>query len=334
MAHEITQTDGLFSVRQPTWHGLGTILEEYPTRAEAQAIAHPWEPVSEPLYREVPYFDEEEGQPYTQFEKVEGFVANSRSDNSALLGVVSDGYVAIQNKELWDIAEVLQGESSDVRFETAGSLAGGKKVWLMMRLNEPLSIDGDPNGSTVPYYALQNSHDGSGSFRGQATSLRIVCANTSHAADMDAKAKGTEFTFRHSKNIRERVEEARQALAGWRESIEDWRMLNENLLTIDVDAEGEREFLTRFIPEPLTAMTSERVKRNIDEARSEFMGVYRGETLEGVTGTAYGLVHAASEWTEHIRRAHTDESRFKRAVLDRNGVLGQAVKIAREVAAV
>ena len=331
MSHEITDIDEMFSVRQPTWHGLGQILDDYPSRQEAQQIAHPWEPISEPLYREVPYFDES-GLPQTRYEKVEGYVANSRSDNAHLLGVVSDGYVPINNSEMWDIAEVLQGENTDVKFETAGSLAGGRKVWLMLRLEEPIEIDGDPNGATVPFYALQNSHDGSGSFRGQATSLRIVCANTSHAADMDAKAKGTEFTFRHSKNIRERVEEARHALAGWRESVADWKLLNEHLLTMNVDAEGEREFLTRFIPEPMTAMTSERVKRNIDEARSEFMGVYQGETLEGVTGTAYGLVHAASEWTEHYRRARTEETRFKRAVLDRNGVLGDAVKIAREVA--
>ena len=36
MAHEITTTDNLFSVRQATWHGLGAILPEHPTREEAQ----------------------------------------------------------------------------------------------------------------------------------------------------------------------------------------------------------------------------------------------------------------------------------------------------------
>src|SRR3546814_11961082 len=39
MAHEITATDNLFSVREMPWHGLGTVLSEYPTRDEAKAIA-------------------------------------------------------------------------------------------------------------------------------------------------------------------------------------------------------------------------------------------------------------------------------------------------------
>src|SRR3546814_12257256 len=56
MAHEITATDNLFSVREMPWHGLGTVLSEYPTRDEAKAIAHNWEPVTAPTYRAVPGF--------------------------------------------------------------------------------------------------------------------------------------------------------------------------------------------------------------------------------------------------------------------------------------
>lgn len=337
MAHEITSTDDLFSVREPTWHRLGQVLDSYPTRAEAQQIAHPWEPITEPVYLSEPGFGYEEDAnsdnlvPRMEYTEAPGHQAVRRSDNGDLLGIVGDGYVPIKNDEMWDIAEALQGVGSDVRFETGGSLAGGKKVWLMLRLEEPIHVTGDPNGGVIPFYSLQNAHDGSGSFRGQATSLRIVCANTSRAADLDARARGTEFSFRHSKNVRDRLEEAKAALAGWRESIEDWRLLNEHMLTVDIDAETEREFVSRFIPEPLTSMTSERVKANVDNARREFMGVYNGATCEGITGTAYGLIQAASEWSEHIRRANTEDTRFKRAVLSRNGVLTDAMKIVKDL---
>src|SRR3546814_21036780 len=40
------------------WHGLGTVLSEYPTRDEAKAIAHNWEPVTATIYRAVPGFTE------------------------------------------------------------------------------------------------------------------------------------------------------------------------------------------------------------------------------------------------------------------------------------
>ena len=52
-------------------------------------------------------------------------------------------------------------------------------------MNEPLIIKGDPS-QTIPYLCFQNAHDGRGSFRAQATNVRVVCANTSIAADLDA----------------------------------------------------------------------------------------------------------------------------------------------------
>ena len=64
--------------------------------------------------------------------------------------------------------------------------------------------------------------------------MRIVCANTSHVADLDARARGTEFVFRHTKNVGDRVEDARRALAGWRDSLDDWAQLQEVLARADV----------------------------------------------------------------------------------------------------
>ena len=54
MSHNITERDGVFTVREPAWHRLGEVLPDYPSREQAQKIAHPWEPVSEPVYRKVP----------------------------------------------------------------------------------------------------------------------------------------------------------------------------------------------------------------------------------------------------------------------------------------
>lgn len=334
MAHQITSTDEMFSTRMPTWHGLGVILPEYPTREEAQAIAHPWEPISEPVYRSVPYLDEQFNPPLPaeRMEPIEGFQAVVRSDNGHTLGIMGEGYEPVKNDTLWDIAEAVEGSGVDVQYETAGSLDGGKKVWVLLKLQDPISIAGDPNGLTLPYYALQNSHDGSSSFRGQALVTRIVCANTAQVADMEARARGTEFTFRHTKNVGERIEEARQAVAGWRQSIEDWRVLSEHLLTLQAPLEVRREFLERFIPEPVGQVISDRVRANIAQARRDFMGVLYSPTCEGITDTASGLVAAATEYAEHVRRAHTKESRFTRSFLHRNQIVKDATRIALEVA--
>lgn len=338
MAHEITETDALFSVRRPTWHGLGAVLSDYPTRREAQQIAHPWEPITEEVYRRTASVDDK-GVLYEGFEKVPGFVANVRSDNGHTLGVVSDGFQVVTNEELWDIAEALQGDAGDVMFETGGSLKGGAKVWALLKLTEPLVVKGDPNGATVPYYSLQNSHDGSGAFRGQATVSRIICSNTAHVADLDAKARGTEFTFRHTKNVGQRVAEARQALAGWRTSLEEWKQLSELLIGEKFLRVGgshqylsyvEAGYLERFIPEPAAEVVSDRVRANIDAERAKWKSAYLSVTGEGIRGTTYGLVQASIEYTEHLRTARSPETRFKRAYLDRSALVASSVKLARE----
>lgn len=331
MAHEITSTDEIFSTRMPTWHGLGMIFTDYPSREEAQALVHPWEPISAPVYQAVPQVTEE-GDLITEYVEIPGQKSITRSDNHEVLGVVGDGYEPVQNNELWDIAEALEGSGVDVCYETAGSLNGGRKVWVLLKLQDPIEIKGDPNGATLPYYALQNSHDGSGAFRGQAIMTRIVCANTAQIADMDARARGTEFTFKHTKNVRDRIEDARQALGGWRESLDDWKLLNEHLLTIEVDRERRDAFLTKFIPEPSGNVISDRVRENIHEARRDFLAVLASPTCEGINKTASGLVAAATEYAEHVRRAHSQQTRFTRSFLKRNEIVQAATKLALSVA--
>jgi phage/plasmid-like protein (TIGR03299 family) len=329
MSHEITRSDGMFTVRQSAWHGLGVVFDSYPTRQQAQEIAHPWEPVGVPVFRAKRSIADD-GTELEAFEEVPGYKANVRSDDDALLGVVSEAYTNVLNSELWDVAEALEKSGSDVMFETGGSLRGGAQVWALVRLQEPLEIKGDPRGATIPYYALQNSHDGSGAFRGQATMTRIVCANTARVADMDAQSRGTEFTFRHSKNVGERIEQARTALSGWRESLTAWKAQSEQLVSQKIEPLAAVDFLERFIPMPPENIISERVKKNIEADRSKWLESYQGITGDGIKDTSYGLVQASVEFLNWHRKANNAESRFRRTFLSRDGLVSVAVDLANK----
>lgn len=342
MAHNFTERDGMFTVREPSWHGLETaVFEDYPTREQAQAVAHPWEPVSEPVYRRVPRIHQHSTDCFRDcmesleeiYEPIEDSQAIVRSDTGHTLGVVSTTYEPIKNAEMYDIAEAIEGEAKgSVRFETGGSLKGGRKVWLLIRLNEPLVLREDAITATIPYYALQNAHDGSGAFRGQATMTRIVCDNTAQLADMQAQAQGTEFVFRHTVNVKERIEEAKAALAGWREGLREWRLMQEALLDVRVTDSQKLEFIERFIPMPPPHTISERVRNNVVTSRSQLYEILHSRTLEGVESTAYGLVQASVEYLNHARKARSAETRFKRAYLDRDRIVTDAVDLVREVA--
>ena len=69
--------------------------------------------------------------------------------------MVSDRYRIVQNEEAFRFTDDLLGEG--VTYETAGSLQGGKKVWMLAKLPEKYIIAGD---EVTPYLVLFNSHDG------------------------------------------------------------------------------------------------------------------------------------------------------------------------------
>jgi phage/plasmid-like protein (TIGR03299 family) len=328
----MTSSDGFFAVRQAAWHGLGHVFEDYPKREEAQQLAHPWEPAAVPIFTKITKVEKDPitGQEVTleHYEEIQGHVANIRDDNRHELGVVPKSYNLVQNSQLWDVAQALEQSGPDVMYETGGSYGGGKGVWVLIRLKEPLMVKGDPHGETIPYYALQNNHDGTGAFRGQATMTRIVCANTSQIADMEAKARGTSFSFRHSKNVDDRIEEAREALAGWRQALADWQDTSQDLITKPVSEGNAVRFLHKFIPMPPRNLISEKVEQNVYAARAQWKEAYEGITGEGIKGTAYGLVQASIEYQEWYRRANNSESRFKRSFLSRNTIVSDAVALA------
>jgi phage/plasmid-like protein (TIGR03299 family) len=335
MAHNVTERDGMFVVRQASWHGLeDEVFPDYPTREVAQKIAHNWEPVTEPVFRRVPTINAD-GSLTVEYQEIAGFNANVRSDTGHTLGVVTDSYEPVLNDTMWDIAEAIEGiDKGSVKYETGGSLKGGAKVWLLLRLAEPLIIKGDPNGAVLPYFALQNAHDGSGAFRGQSLLTRIVCDNTAQAADYEAQARGTEFAFSHTKNVMDRIEEARAAVAGWRHSIQEWQLLSEHFVNSPITAAQRVEFIDTFVPMPQANLTSDRVVNNVLEARAVIGNILDGPTCEGINDTAYGLVQASIEYANHYRRANSAQTRFKRAYLDRSQITADASKIVRDLIAV
>lgn len=336
MAHEITNTDNMFSVREMPWHGLGAVLPEHPSREEAQSIAHPWEPVEDVVYtRQVTVGEHGPVEEYVPLDTHKLIV---RSDNHQPLGVVNDTYGIVKNSELWDVAEAVGSIGSDIEIETAGSLEGGRKVWALLKLAEPFTIKGDPQGETLAYLALQNAHNASAAFRAQAINTRIVCANTSAAADTEAKRNGYEFTFKHSKNVKDRIDDAKAAVAMWREGVDQWRQAMEHLTTVRVSDAQRETFVQQFQPMPPERLTTDRVRGNVERAREELRTILHSQTQIDISHTAYGLVQASLEWMQHERAVRGKdsrgrmESRFKRSMINLDDFGADVIELAQTAA--
>lgn len=98
-----------------------------------------------------------------------------RSDTGVPLSVVSDQYKIVQPGEVLEFFRSITA-TGGFELETAGSLAGGKKVWALARVNDGANIIGQD--TVRPYLLFATSFDGGLSTTAKFTAIRVVCNNT------------------------------------------------------------------------------------------------------------------------------------------------------------
>lgn len=319
-----------FCVRTPSWHGQETLLDQAPrTWAEARKYAGmEWEPAEGHVY-EVDGINPD-GTPH--FAPIDGYKRIYRDDTMATLAVTNETYSRISHEEMGQVLEEIM-RTPDVTYETGGVLEGGRKVWALAQLGDPVTIPGD-SSMTLPYLSVTNRHDGRGSFAVQATAVRIVCANTWHSAELEGEKTGTVYSFRHTANWRDRIEEAREAVTAARKSINMYYEMAEELLTVRVTPVQAKLFVGEFFPMPPAGMASDRVIGNVERSRQALLDIMASETTQPVAHTAYGLVQAAGEYMDHVRTSKSWETKLNRTLLSPERFKYRAVKLARQVAKV
>ena len=184
--------ESMFYTRTAPWHGLGVRVEEVLGSKEALIQAGlDWKVEQTDVYA-------------ASGERILGYKANIRDIDRSVLGIVGDRYKIVQNEEAFAFTDGLLGEG--VKYETAGSLAGGKIVWMLAKIPEKYIISGD---AIEPYLVFCNSHDGSGAIRVAMTPVRVVCQNTLNLA---LKGASRVWSARHTENVMSRMDEARETL--------------------------------------------------------------------------------------------------------------------------
>ena len=301
----------MFSVREKPWHGLGIIVKEAPTSADAIRLAGlDWSVVQEPIY--------------TNFNRVvEGYRANVRSSDRKVLGVVSDRYKVVQNVDAFSFTDELLGKG--VRYETAGSLQEGKKVWLLARLPREYIIAGE---RISPYLVFSNTHDGSGSVKVAITPVRVVCNNTLNLALGTAKRS---FSMIHPGNIQDKIQEAKDTLFLAEEYMDCLGVEFERLRRQKITDAQVKEYIESLLPmeKDPTPIQS----KNIIRLREDMMKrYYDAPDLQKVGNNAYRFLNAASDFATHSdplrRTANYNENLFARTV-DGNPIIDRAYQLVK-----
>ncbi|TDW46700.1 phage/plasmid-like protein (TIGR03299 family) [Flavobacterium sp. 270] len=216
MAHNInfneqTGSYSFFSVKEKAWHGLGHIVEQYPTSEEA--IKHAgldYEVAKTPLYTKCSGIIETvNGSEIGSSElHVPNYFANIRTDNNAVLGVVGKDYHIVQNREAFNFFDAIVGGGHGILYETAGALGNGERIFITAKLPDYIRV-GNGDDVTAKYIFLTTSHDGSGSITAAFTPIRIVCQNTLNAS---LRSMTNVVRIKHTSGAKQRVENAHKIM--------------------------------------------------------------------------------------------------------------------------
>jgi len=271
-----------FFVRQPAWHGEGLVLDEYPGREEAmEAAGHNWDVIEVPAFAGIPNeflvaAGLQPSGPNGLLRKEVGHVFHLRSDNLFTLAAHSTTFERIQNRVAYDVAELLFEQG--FKYDAGVSLDGGKYNALTLLLDEPIVISGD-NSATLPYGLLRWAHDGSASLVCDSGTIRIVCMNTYRASEAEGKARGTTWTFRHTKNVHARIEDAKKAISGVRENLDVYRVVAEELAATPVTPAQRDWFVSTIVGDRDGAVSrgvniSDRVLSNVEGERAKVNALF------------------------------------------------------------
>lgn len=232
-----------------------------------------------------------------------------RSTDKKVLGVVTDRYKVIQNAEAFEFTDTLLGNG--VRYETAGSLSEGKKVWLLARLPREYIIGGE---RISPYLVFSNTHDGSGAVRVAVTPIRVVCNNTLNLALDTAKRS---WSMVHTGDIKGKIQEAKDTLFMAEEYMDNLGREFERLRKVQMTDEQVKEYIELLLPLEKNATLTQ--LRNIKKLREDMASRYfDAPDLQNVGNNAYRFINAVSDFATHAdplrRTANYNENLFARTV--------------------
>ena len=313
MAHELEIQNGVASFasfREPAWHNLGVVFDEEVNTQKMLELAnlHNWNVRLEDL--EIP-------STLTSDKSYQYVVRTNPTNKSQkdVLGIVGERYVPLQNEDLFAFGDnILDGGG---RWETAGSIRGGRVVFGSLALDREIVLDPSGVADKIKSYLLINtSHDGSIAIQASITPVRVVCANTLNLALNRTKKKDgvkQSFKIRHTQTAEGKIAVARQALGLANAYMDEFSILANELYQKEVDAKKFNEIILAAYPKPDSDKKGSLKKW--ENKVNLINDIYTGEFNGTIAGTAWGAFNALTERLDWYRssRGENSESMFAAA---------------------
>jgi len=289
MPHEI---ETMFSAVETPWHRLGNVTEGALNSAEAIKMAGLDWTVS---LRGIATFGQGQGQDDDRIIPINDTFATVRDSDESVLGVVGKRYEPIQNSQCFDFLDRVLPDF-DAKYETAGSLYDGRIVWMLLNLGQDVVVGED---KIVPYLLLTNSHDGSTAIKAMTTPVRVVCANTLALAVNNFHSS---FSFRHTKNVENRIEEARNSLELSYKYVDGFGEEVEKLIDQQVTTDKFNEMIDLLMPLPELADDNANIQHysTINSQRAVMLNNFENPEFAEHKNTAWSVINAISNYEQWI----------------------------------
>lgn len=291
MGHLLEQFEdktAFVSARETAWHRLGTVTDGAMTADEALTLAHlkDWNVRKEPMFVHLP-----DGTVMETGDAFGSMRTNPFTGGTDYLGPVGSKWTPIQNEDNCDLLDTLVDEAG-AHYETAGSLRGGKEVFVTMKLPETLMI-GDIDPVDI-YLAACNRHDGRGALKLLATPVRIVCANTQAAAFREARS---EFTIRHTKNHAQAMAVARDALGLTFKYIDGFQQEADKMIQETLTNKAFEDIVKQLVGDPDHMKGA--AKTGAINKTMDLMDLFNeSPTATQIRGTRWAGYQAVTEWVD------------------------------------
>ena len=299
----------MFYVREKPWHGLGVRVEGALSSEEALAAAGlDWNVFQQDIYTQDGF-------------KVPDYYANVRDSDRKVLGVVSGRYQIVQNREAFAFTDELLGKG--VRYETAGSLKEGRRIWILAKLTKPYRLAED---RVLPYLVFSNTHDGSGAIKVAMTPIRVVCNNTLNLA---LDTAGRLWTAKHTGDIAAKMEDARKTLFMAEHYMEELVKESDRLSRKKVTDAEVKEYIKMLLPVPTDA--TEVTEQNVIRLRKDMERRYfHAPDLKDVGKNGYRFINAVSDFATHaepVRRTKNYQENLFQKTMDGNPMIDKAYRM-------
>ena len=291
MSDHVTQrADGrreaAFSFKPPWWDLGYKVFDHLQTSQEIMKNALlDWRVEQHPVY--FSYVDEGH---QTHQVQVPDQVANVREDNKNFLGIVSKRYKVVDNCEAFDFVDCLH-QDGIMKYESAGSLKGGKVVWLLAKMPQEFEVVA---GDKLEQYILfTTAHDGTRAVRVLPTSVRVVCWNTLSLATA-TESKG--LSIRHKGNIKDKLDDALKVIQNVQQKFDGFHQTARDLTEVSFDMDRMKVLVELLIPKETGKNDTRRIK-----ARNSILKSFcsHRQNLGGMRHTAWAAFNAVTEHVDH-----------------------------------